>query len=743
MKRYTLCKLCFCMIGLLFLLQWAAPLPEASIPESSGGAVIASGTVARIEEKENEFYQKQIILSLHSAAFCGQSIPNEIKENETDLTGSGIGEKKYAEGILCYMAEGEEIPLIGEHIVVSGQPQAFEGRRNPGGFDAAAYYRAKGITFSMRKTKIRSRGETYSFFGQMLFQCSRHMSRILDEVCGEDSGVMRAMLLGDKTALSADRKGLYQKGGISHILAISGLHVSFLGMGLYRGLKRAALPVSGAAFTAGAFLFFYIVMTGASPSSCRAAMMVGVSLLADLLGRSYERMTALSVSALILVIKQPLFLKDSGFLLSYGAILGLELICPVLTDLWENRTARLFFAGGSVFLMTLPVMLAAFYEIPVYSFFLNLLVIPLMSAVIALGILSLAAGSLFLPLGRFLFYPVHLILSLFDVCCRLTEKLPGSMWVMGKPSWGQIILYFLMIGIFCLAKRYMTKPCALILLAGAVWIMKSPLPVADTVTMLDVGQGDGIVLQSRDGTAILIDGGSTSEKKLAQYTLLPYLKSQGIEMLDYVFLSHMDEDHISGVEELIQNGGEEHMRIGTLVLPSFARRDEVYDRIAAQAREAGIRLCTMEAGERLEAGGFSFTCLHPREDGLYRDRNEASLVLHVRKGRFSALFMGDLDGEAEAAFAERYPDGNGSVTVLKAGHHGAKASCSRTFLAKCSPGITLISCGEDNTYGHPDGDTIERILAAGSRVYVTKDAGAIRIWIGRERVRVTCTAAKG
>ncbi|WWR16955.1 DNA internalization-related competence protein ComEC/Rec2 [Lachnospiraceae bacterium JLR.KK008] len=747
MRRYTLCKLCFCMIGLLSLMQWAGQPPGALVPEIPGGTATVFGTVAQIEEKENAYHQKQVILSLQSAAFCGVTIPD--KQNQ--ITASNQTERTEIGGVLCFMAEGEEMPLIGQRIVVSGQPQMFEGRRNPGGFDALSWYRAQGLTISLKKARIEGRGEQYDFFRQKLHECRQGMARILDAVCGEDGGVMRAMLLGDKTALSAERKNLYQQGGISHILAISGLHISFLGMGLYGILKKTGVPVGIAVFIASVFLFSYVTMTGSSPSSCRAAMMIAFCLAADLLGRSYERMTALSVSALLLVARQPLLLGQSGFLLSYGAITGLELVCPILTGLWENRIARIFFAGASIFFVTLPVMLTSFYEIPVYSFFLNLYVIPLMGVVIALGLLSLLAGLFSIPLARAIFYPVHLLLILFDGGCRLTGSLPGDLWVMGAPSVMQIVIYCMMLATFCMMKKYMTKPCALLLLAGAVWVIKAPLPSADTMTMLDVGQGDGIVIQSSDGTTMLIDGGSSSEKELAQYTLLPYLKSQGIRRLDYVFLSHMDADHTNGIEALIQGeaaeeeeaqagpGEGDHKRqieIGTLVLPPLSQRDEAYDRVVSAARRAGIRLCTIKAGDQMEIGGFRFLCLHPEEGGSYSDRNEASLVLYVRKGNFSALFMGDLDGEAEAAFVRSYQDSLGAVTVLKAGHHGSGASCGEELLSSCRPAITLISCSMDNSYGHPAPETLARIVSAGSKVYITKDTGAICIRIGKRRVQV-------
>lgn len=732
MKRYLLCKCCFCILGLIFLFLLAGYPPEASVPEASGETVIASGVVDWIEEKENGFAQRQLILSLHSVTFCNGTIPNE----KNQIASESSRRKERVEGILCYLKAGEETPLIGERIVVAGEAESFQRQRNPGGFDAALYYQTKGLLFYLQKGEIVKRGGQHAGYRQALFWCRQYLLQKLEEICGEDSAVMQAMLLGNKAFLEDDIKKLYQKGGISHILAISGLHISFLGMGLYRLLKKLRFAVPAAAGLSGGILASYVIMTGCSASACRAGMMFLFGIAADTLGRSYERMTALSVSALVLAAWRPLVLYQSGFLLSYGAILGLELIHPILAGLWENRVCRLFSAGISISVITLPVILSTFYELPVYSFFLNLLVIPLMSVVMALGLTALLAGLFFVPLGKLVFFPVHLILLVFQACCRLISFLPGHMWITGEPSPVRIVLYCMLIALFCLIGKYMTKPCALLILSSAVWILTNPLWIGDTVTMLDVGQGDGIVIRSREGTAVLIDGGSTSEKNLAEYTLLPYLKSQGIRKLQYVFLTHMDADHISGVEELIQNGRMEQIRIGTLVLPALLEPDETYLRVAAEAQEAGISVCVMGAGDGLQAGSLKFYCLHPDRETVYSDRNEASLVLYLEKGEFSALFTGDLDGDAEEAFAETYLPPYGEITLLKAGHHGSEASCGRLLLEKCSPAVTLVSCGEKNSYGHPDHETLNRIQESGSRVYVTKDTGAVRVWIGKEKIKI-------
>lgn len=725
MRRYTLCKCCLCVLALLFLAAWTDCPPEPLTQEDRGAAVTALGTVGQIEEKEKDGQQKQYIISLYTVTFCNGAFPEKNGKQNMD--------EKTAGGILCYMEEGTRPPLYGEKVVITGKAERFQDSRNPGGFDAEAFYRAKNMDFYVTNARILKRGETYSGYRQTLFLCRQKMSDSLSQVGGEDAGILQAMLLGDKNALSPDIRKLYQENGISHILAISGLHISFLGLGLYRILKRLWLPVPAAGILSGVVLLSYVVMTGGSPSSWRAGMMFVFGLVAEATGRSCHRMTLLSVSAVILAAGQPLLLRQSGFLLSYGAILGLELICPILEQSVSSRAVRPFLAGISVCIVTLPVILKDYFAFPVYSFFLNLLVIPLMSIVMALGLGAAVAGMLSVSFGRALFLPVHWILWIFRLGCDMAEKLPGSSWITGQPVPVQIGMYYGLLIVFCLLKKYLSGYGIVFWLTGALWILTHTFHPGNTLTMLDVGQGDGIVVLSDRETAVLIDCGSSSEKKLTEYTLLPYLKSQGIRKAEYIFLTHMDSDHINGVEELITDR-DSRIEIGTLVLPALACPDEVYERVAAEAAGAGIRVCTMGAGDRLTIDNLTFWCMHPERETGYSDRNASSLVLHLGAGTFSALLTGDLDGEAEEAFAENYPGQPERVTVLKVGHHGSKDSAKELLLSKCRPEIALISCGEGNRYRHPDTGTLQRLRERGCRIYVTKDTGAVRLDMGKGRV---------
>lgn len=711
-------------------------------------------------------------------------------------------------------------------------------------------------------------------------------------------------------------------------------------MGVYRLLKRLGLPVRAAAVGGAMLLLIYGVMVGMSVSASRAIGMYLLQMLGIFVGRTYDMLTGLGLMALLLVLQEPERLCDVSFLMSFGAVLGICILTPVLSgdgrerdadeelevkgiSAWLRTVADIFgdsayernkyregwrkvayegiqrmvstvkggFAASvGVILFTLPVQLWFFYEIPVYSVLLNLLVLPFMSVVVAGGILSLIPG-----LG--LVGTVDcLILWWYEWVCGRFEELPGAIWCVGRPEVWQIICYYVGILLLVFGREYVEawkkrgtygegnvpgdrlhfartlwclkmrgawkrrgtygeknvpgdrqhfartlwclitrgadesirnrkKDCngemiqhsdrrfgicstgvqnalakfrcawqgamtymnrvqhliAVVMILGLlIGLLTGNFDCGSRVTFLDVGQGDGIVVETGQG-AYLFDCGSTSRKNIGEYVLKPYLKSRGIRSLRGVFVSHPDEDHMNGVIELLENGADWGIVVEQLFLPAIAegKRTESFVTLLAAAEAAEVPVSYIKCGDEIRDSQLRLLCLHPEENTTLADANAYSECFYVevfakkmkqeaiddrkandasggsaiegsgengsfagnseRKdfrvndGKINILLTGDVEGEGERQLMQELQEQRGQrafrVDILKVAHHGSGYSTGTEFLAAASPATAIISCGRNNSYGHPHAETLQRLEDARVPWYGTMDYGALIVTV--------------
>lgn len=680
-------------------------------------------------------------------------------------------------------------------------------------------------------------------------------------------------------------------------------------MGVYRLLKRLGLPVRAAAVGGAMLLLIYGVMVGMSVSASRAIGMYLLQMLGIFVGRTYDMLTGLGLMALLLVLQEPERLCDVSFLMSFGAVLGICILTPVLSgdgrerdadaelevkgiSAWLRTVADIFgdsayernkyregwrkvayegiqrmvstvkggFAASvGVILFTLPVQLWFFYEIPVYSVLLNLLVLPFMSVVVAGGILSLIPG-----LG--LVGTVDcLILWWYEWICGRFAQLPGAIWCVGRPEIWQIVCYYVGILLLVFGREYVEawkrrgtygeknvpgdrqhfartlwclitrgadesirnrkKDCngemiqhsdrrfgicstgvqnalakfrcawqgamtymnrvqhliAVVMILGLlIGLLTGNFDCGSRVTFLDVGQGDGIVVETGQG-AYLFDCGSTSRKNIGEYVLKPYLKSRGTRSLRGVFVSHPDEDHMNGVIELLENGADWGIVVEQLFLPAIAegKRTESFATLLAAAEVAEVPVSYIKCGDEIRDSQLRLLCLHPEENTTLADANAYSECFYVevfakkmkqeaiddrkandasggsaiegsgengsfagngeRKdfrmndGKINILLTGDVEGEGERQLMQELQEQRGQrefrVDILKVAHHGSGYSTGTEFLAAASPATAIISCGRNNSYGHPHAETLQRLEDARVPWYGTMDYGALTVTV--------------
>ena len=660
-----------------------------------------------------------------------QSVRYELTDclYQTDDGGKMLGT------VLVTFSE-EEAFEPGNIVRVKGKIFVLQSASNRGQFDQKEYYLAQGIHFTMKGEYVEIISKGHLFPYTVLYRLRLRVKEVYKtSLSEEEAGVLSAMVLGDKEFLPEETRDLYQSAGISHILAISGLHVSMFGMALYRMLSRICRRKEWPFLATVLFLAAYAILTGASVSTIRAVWMLVVLLAAGMIGRTYDTASALAAAALGILVSQPLQLFQCGFQLSFGAVLSITMIFPALQSCLKcdgkrrkNSFLDAFLVSASVFLGTFPCLAYFYYEVSVCSTLLNLFVLPLASILLLSAAIGGLTGCVFLPLGSWILLIDRLILWFYKELCQISQRIPGHKVVTGKPELWQITIYFVLVILFLILVRSYGRRVLLVLFASFLIFLPDPCPKGLMVSCLDVGQGDCLFIKTPSHTTILVDGGSSTVSNVGTYRIEPFLKSYRCSRLDYVFLSHLDNDHINGVKELLMTGASspgEHIAIANLVIGDSIKEEEKAEELKVLMEKTGGKIHYFKAGDALTEPGVTFRCVHPGDDFTSDDANSMSLVMELLYDDFSMLFTGDLDAAGEQALLADRRLSLSSYDVLKAGHHGSKYSTTQEFLDRVGPSLALLSYGKTNRYGHPHEEVLKRLCKKGRKVLSTGENGEI------------------
>lgn len=698
MRRRPLCLLAVTLLLILWILPKDVWLKEPDIPH--GEKLLVTGTVTGREQKENSqvYTLKNCLCEQSDSAFS----------------------------MIAYLQKGISYP-IGCKLSIYGTIYQLNKADNPGQFDANAYYQSQGILYTFQAEEVLQVSGNISYRESLT--CFREfLAERLTLLYGErDSGILKAVLLGDKSSLREEDQLLYQKNGISHLLAISGLHISLIGISIYRLLRKLGLTFLEAGIPSGVLLFFYGMLTGFGVSTVRAVCMFLVMILADILGRTYDMASAMSLAAIVLLVKSPLLARQAGFLLSFGAVLGICFVYPILESMIKpkRRASKTILFSISLSLVTYPLTVHFFYEYPLYSILLNFIVIPCMPMVMIFGAGSLFVGCVSAGLGKMIGIPAHLILTFYEKLGNMMMELPSCVVRLGQEQPWQLVLYYVLL-IFSLAGLwYARRKIYGLFLILALTLVTVRFRSGLEFTMLDVGQGDGLFLRIPGAITCMIDGGSAGVKNVGKYRILPYLKYEGVEKIDYWIITHADQDHISGLREIIELSGTlEEIPVGTILFPSIENPEENYQKLWELAEKKGITLGCIGAGDEISGEDFSIQCKYPMKNSYCSDSNGSSTVLSISYQEFSMLLTGDLGFEGEQTLLrEGLSD---PVDVWKVSHHGSKYSGSEEFLKVLRPSLSLISVGKNN-YGHPNPELLERLNRIGSHTETTLEHGALML----------------
>lgn len=741
--------LCVC---LLFFLAVYLACSQIFWTQDTGGQsnfdgqqMVLSGIVSNIYEpldlaKDNSIlYLKQIHFQDNSESF-----------KQSELI------EKTEKGAVCYLRSGQKLPRVGAAVQVWGSIYSFQSASNPGEFDAAGYYERQGYHLKVYDAVLQKESTSFDKKADAMHRMRMKIAAVFEETLGEKNGALAsAMVIGRKKDMDAEIKTVYQYAGISHILSISGLHISMVGSMTAAVLKKSRLPALAACLVSLVLVVTYGIFTGMQVSTFRAVVMFCLGMTAQIVSRTPDMMTSLAVAAAVILVRNPAHLTDTGFWLSFSAVTGMALVVPVLKDRgitepkisgWLKKQMQAVCDGICVTLgvtvTMFPFLAAAFYVWNPWSLLWNPaavivtgILMPFLFAIAGTGIL-LEGSSMCGLILKILSFPAGLCFGILEEGSRILEKLPESFWHIGMPKLWQVCLFLAGLILLVLYGRKVRPVYRMIFTLGLLCVFLVRLPGTLRVTMLDVGQGACIVVQTPKHDTYLLDAGSTSKSDTGTWQIVPYLKYQGIRQLDAVFVSHWDEDHVNGLEAVLDWAQREKVPVGAVVLPKTEFADEALYDLTDMAKEAKIPVLYMQAGDLWQKDGIAFQCLHPYKGEEISDRNEASLVLRMQYRDFTALFPGDLEGVQEEWVCENYEKEKLRCRLLVLGHHGSQNASSQVFLEKICPQAALISCGKNNPYGHPHRQVIDRLEENGIVWYTSVQNGAVCAEIKGDQMQI-------
>jgi competence protein ComEC len=645
-----------------------------------------------------------------------------------------------------------ENTLPGNYISFNGTYSKGREKRNPGEFDYDKFLKSQGISgiITAYQTSGMKKISEYNVEPQTsLFILRRYVDDMISNLHNDKTAsLLKGLLLGDRSEISYDTKNEFINSGVIHVLAVSGLHVGYILLifivvfGRFNLYMKSFLTIAG--------LILYMFITGLPPSVFRASVMAIILILAFLTNRSTNLFNSLFLAALIILLLDTQELFNPGFQLSFSAVFAIAAIYPIIQrkiDLlklkhgWIKYILLFMAVSLSAQLGTLPFTLVYFGKLSLVALVVNLFVIPLIGLIVGIGIVTLLF-SFFTPLAAVYASSNELFSSILFSVVSFSGNLDFShLRIINFTLYDAVVYYLLLLTFFfCMIKfqKIISRIIVSVLITVNLMLFLS-LDNKELLTknelnifIIDVGQGDAILIKFPNGKTALVDAGDANlffdngERIVAP--LLDYL---GIEKINYGYVSHLDADHYGGFHSLIKSGRIEHV-VKPLKDTSLAK-DVKFEKFLSQHE---VPFSYYQRGIQKE-GNTNIYIFNDDNDVIYKklSTNDKSGVVKIVFGNTDFLFTGDIERKAEVYYAERYKQMLKSH-VLKVAHHGSKTSSAEKFIQFVEPKISLISVGIQNKFKHPSEQVIERLKSSGSEILRTDLMSAILLRSDGKKIKI-------
>ena len=690
-------------------------------------ALIGNTQVLYLKNKYLEIYKDdKSIISATAVVIKG---PSEGEYNYKYTVKARTGKYKNKKFIVYINKKNKKLLEYGDLIEIKGEYSAPEVARNYKGFDYSQYLKTLNIygTIKVEESKIINKNQ----LSPILISINNIKEKMIDNanrnMPKRTANLLLGILIGERDNIQEDIIESFRTANLSHILAVSGAHTSYIILGITYLISKSKTPKRIGYIITIINLLIFIIITGASYSVVRACIMAIVVIGAKICYRKENFFTSICISLIIILIQNPFAINDIGLKLSFMGTAGIVIFNKSITNFFiklkiKQKIAEALSVTFSAQLMIMPITILNFNTISLTFFISNILASPLLGIIIIFGFISIFISSILNPISKILFLILHIFLELLILVSKVTEKIPGSSILVKTPNILFAIVYYILILLFNYffvikqnpTRRFHKKIIKIItikniknafkviavvflimlLLTRIVRIINPTLKIY----FIDVGQGDSTLIVTPKNKKILIDGGEGKTNVLFQYLL-----DRRINKIDYIIISHFDSDHCNGLIEII-----EKMRVENIVMSKQSKESEEYKKILEIIKQKNIKVSSVKAEDKIIIEKNLYTkILNPAEKFEFQDLNNNAIVAKLVYKNFSMLFTGDIE-KAEENLAKKYKNELKS-TILKVAHHGSKTSTSEKFLKYVEPQIALIGVGENNKFGHPNQITIEKL----------------------------------
>ena len=536
-----------------------------------------------------------------------------------------------------------------------------------------------------------------------------------------------------------------------HLLAVSGTHVSFVILGISFLFKKINLNKRISKIVFSIILIFYMFLIGFTPSVTRACIMTIISSLAFNFYRKSDILNNIVISLFIILINNPYSIKSLSLLLSYSGTIGIiyfyNIVYEHLNFIYFKKVRSILSVSISAQITIMPIVLFVFNNLSLTFFISSLLYSFVIGVIIILGYILLIISFINLYISYKIAILLNFFLNILIIISKYSSKIPLSKIYLPTPSIFSIIIYYIIIffAAYILKGKknnfiynLLLKICIFIFIISILLNYFYGINIGKLkIYFIDVGQGDSCLIIGENNTKILIDGGGSSEYDVGKNILLPYLLDRQITSLDYVIISHFDDDHVGGLLTLIQE-----LKVKNIIIAkqpedseNYKKFKEIIKKKKIQINVVGVDVLGDPKKIYIEENLY-FDLIWPYAQNMISENplNNNSLVLKLNYKKFSILFTGDIEKSAEKKIINKYKNNPEilKATILKVAHHGSKTSSIQEFINKVKPQIALIGVGKNNKFGHPNEEIINRLKDIGAKIYRTDQDGEISITVNKK-----------